>query len=355
MPSDTRIPQVLDVLAASRQSFSSAVALAVDQVGAFLEARRAPTNGRAERTAHELGAFAAGRLDASRFASMFGETGTLDPLALARMERAYHALASIAERGSVGFVTRIPPGADLHTYVGRALAQIGRAFGAARAVHLARQGRYPSEEIDEYVGGFAFRRWNRAERQIAPPLVVEVDGGDLQAGGLAEYLDGRQKLVLVVHGAAPAAGLARLITPGVFVAQTTDPAELAGLAACDGPGIAALVCDNAARFVHTPGDAPAWERLTVHSVPEEEPRAALGSFTVFQQREEIALLRMLASPPSSAVPEEEQGSSGAEEQLLPAAVGPSAPPPLRSPAGGEGDEVDKLAAWLLSRTDLSGT
>jgi hypothetical protein len=33
--------------------------------------------------------------------------------------------------------------------------------------------------------------------------VVEVDGGDLQAGGLAEFLDGAQKIVLVVRGPAP--------------------------------------------------------------------------------------------------------------------------------------------------------
>jgi hypothetical protein len=358
MLSEHRIQQALEVLAAPRERFRSAVAAAVDQVGAFLEARRAPTNGRAERIAHELGAFAAGRLDPGRFASFFGESGTLDPLALARMERAHDTLRGVCEHSDDLFVTRVAPGADLRTQVRRALAEIGRAFGAARNVEMARQGRYPSDEHEEYIGGFAFRKWNRAERQIAPPLVVEVEGADLQAGGLAEFLDGAQKIVLVVRGPAPAAPLVRLITPGVFVMQTVDPADLKSFVTAEGPGIAALVSDSAARFVHTPGDAPVCERLTVHFVPEQEPRAALGSFTVFQQREEIASLREMARPPAPPSPSPSPaGGEGSELQTTQPAPGAGAVPlpPLVGgrPGGGGLDPADRLASFLLSESGLA--
>jgi hypothetical protein len=379
MPSEHRIREALDALAAPREAFRSAVAAAVDEVGAFLEARRAPTDGRAARTAHELGVFAAGRLDPGRFASLFGETGTMEPIALARTERAHETLRGISERGSDLFVTRVAPGADLRTQVSRALAEIGRAFGAARAVEMARQGRYPSEELDDYVGGFAFRRWNRAERQIAPPLVVEVDGADLQVGGLAEFLDGRQRIVLVVRGGAPAAPLARLISPGVFVMQTTDESELARLAGLDCPAVAALLPQGAARFVHTPGEAPVWERLSVGFVPDEEPRASLGSFGVFQQREEISLLRGLAPHPSPArgsndtsrdatlavpLPPLAEGRPGGGGEpadhlatllLSESGLAAQTPAPATGTAAPAPDTADRLAAWLLSQTDLSAT
>jgi hypothetical protein len=413
MPSEIRTRQALEALAAPRETFRSAVAVAVDQVGAYLAANRGPTNGRAERVAHELGDFAAGRLDAGRFAGLFGQGGTLEPLALARMERAYDMLKSVSEAGPELFVTHVAPGADLRTAVRRSLAEIGRAFGAARTVSLARRDRGPTEDPDAYAGGFGFRSWNRAERQIAPPLVVEVEGDDLQPGGLAEFLDGTQKIVLVVRGPAPAAALVRLITPGVFVMQTPDTADLARLAAIPGPGILALMPEDAARFTHLPGDAPLGERLTLISLPDGEPRVAVGSHGVFQQAEELKLLRALAETrgggkreegrengeerearseqrgeeagsgfiPQSAIRNPQAGSEGRGDEgsvspdpagrlasyLLsesgfggPAPVAAAAPAPAPAPAAavasaGGPDAADKLAAWLLSRTDLSGT
>jgi hypothetical protein len=99
------------------------------------------------------------------------------------MERAHHVLSASA-RGpdalpDAGLRRRRPA-----AHVAAALAGIGRAFGAARGGARARRRSGDDDTSDDRLAGFPFRRWNRAERQIAPPLVVEVDGGDLQVGGL---------------------------------------------------------------------------------------------------------------------------------------------------------------------------
>ncbi len=94
----------------------------------------------------------------------------------------------------------------------------------------------------------------RGRARLCPPLVIEVEGQDLRPASLAELLEGGQKIVLVVNGPAAPAPLVRLITPGVTVIQTDDPAELSALGAVDGPGIAALMPEGAAKFMHIPGD-----------------------------------------------------------------------------------------------------
>jgi len=348
MQSEPTIRRALDALAAPRERFRSAVAAAVDEVAAYLDARRAPADGRTERTAHELGPFASGRLDPVRFAGLFGETATLDPAALARVDRAHETLRQIAAIGDEAFGFRVPTGGDLRAHVDRALADLGRAFGAARAVEHVRSGRYPSGELEAYLDGFAFRLWNRAERQIAPPLVVEVEGGDLQAAGLAEYLDGSQKVVLVVRSPAPAAPLARLITPGMLVIQAATDADLGSFAESSGPAILALVPDGCARFRHLPGADASWERLGIEWLPSDEPRASVGSVSVFQQREEIAHLRALSAAPPAPEPRVAVATSD-PPALVPATAGDT---PVGAPAT---DPADRLAAWLLSQTDLSGT
>src|SRR5699024_9036906 len=113
----------------------------------------------------------------------------------------------------------VPAGSDLRDVVRNALAARGRVFAVARGAEQIRSGRGRSEAADEQAG-FPFRLWNRAERQIAPPLVIEVEGGDLLVPGLAEYLEGGVKIVLVVKQPAPCASLSRLIAPHVFVQQT---------------------------------------------------------------------------------------------------------------------------------------
>jgi hypothetical protein len=356
MPSDDRTHAVLAALASAAEPYRTAVAGAVAQVGAYLEQQRLPADGRAERLRHELGGFAAGRIDADRFATLLAPPAPVATESVAQLERAHHALRHVAGRADTMFATSVPAGRELLVHVAHALAEIGRAFSAARAFELARRGRPGGDELDGFIGGFAFRHWNRAERQIAPPLVVEVDGADAQAASLAEFLDGRQKVVLVIRGGSPPAPLARLLSPGLFVVQAGDPADLGEFAAHDGPAIAALVPEGAARFVHRPGPGPAGARLEVTHLPDA-PRVPLGRYSSFQQAEELAVLRALATAPSVAAgpPSPAMGEGTPAEAVTPTPAEPPLPLAGTGPGGGgpSGDPVDRLAAWLLSQVDVT--
>jgi hypothetical protein len=179
--------------------------------------------------------------------------------------------------------------------------------------------------VDDALEAFPPSLWNRAEKGCAPPLVLEVEGADLKAASLGDLLEGSQKIVLVVNGPAAPAPLVRLITPGMTVIQTDDPLELAALSATPGPGIAALMPEGAAKFVHAPGGKSLNERLTVSFLPEQEPKKPLGSISVFQQVEELRQLRALAA--SVQIP------AAAEKEPV--------------PSGAEMDEAGQLAAWLI--------
>ena len=127
--------------------------------------------------------------------------------------------------------------------------------------------------------------------------------------------------------------LARLIAPGTFVLQTSDATGLERFAAWDGPGVLALVPDEAARFVHDPAaGATVWDRLTVTFLPSEPPRKPIGGLSAAQQAEELALLAALASKPAGAAVEPGAGSGSVA-------------------AAAAADPVDKLAAWLLRQAD----
>ncbi|MDX1622971.1 MAG: hypothetical protein R3199_03210 [Gemmatimonadota bacterium] len=332
MPSDDRVTGALEAVAKPRSAYRSAVAEAVDAAGAILDARTAPAGERIDRTRSELGAFARGRVDPEAFAGVFGSEESLDPAAAEALERARKTLRELAG-GEADFVVAVEPGGDLRAAVAAELAEAGRAFAAARIVEaVGVEGRPVPAGID--LDRFGFRRWNGAERRLAPPLVVTVDGADLAAGSLAEFLDGSVRIVLVVRGDSPPAALVRLITPGVLVMQTADPAELERVAAAPGPAVAALVPDSAALFVHDPAGGPTLaSRLAVERTPEEEPRARLGGLGAFQQAEELRQLAALASAaPVVELPEPSPDGEG------------------EAPT----DPADRLAAWLLSRTDLSG-
>jgi hypothetical protein len=187
--------------------------------------------------------------------------------------------------------------------------------------------------VEDCLDQFPPNLWNEAEREFAPPLVIEVEGQDLRPASLAELLEGGQKIVLVVNGPAAPAPLVRLITPGVAVIQTDDPAELSALGSVDGPGIAALMPQGCAKFMHIPGAGQVLnERLTVAFLPEKEPKRALGSISAFQQTEE---LRQLASLQASAEP----ASSATEETE-------SDRPEM--------DDAGQLASWLIHQANFSG-
>lgn len=330
MRSEELRTQALQAVARPRDVFRSAIAEAVDDVCALLARLRSEGSGARERHARELGAFAAGRVDVERFAATFGYSASVNVDSLAVIDAARAVLEQIAGSGDDAFCVRLERGGDLRETVRTALGSLGRAFGAARTVQLARSGRYTAAEHASLVQAFPPDRWNRAERQMAPPLVIQLSGEDLRAGELATFLDGTQKVVLVVDSPAPPAPLVRLITPGILVAQIGDPAKLTGLLGGDTPAIVAIVAENAARFSHDPaGGARLEQRLAIEHVPADAPRGRIGGLSAFQQREELHQLEALAAA-SIAV-----RSAAVQVDVV--------------SAGNDVDPADRLAAWLLAQ------
>lgn len=356
MPSDAS-KAALAALEGPRRTYLSAVASTAEELRGHLSAHAAPGIERSGRVAEELGPFAGGRVNPERFAALLGSEETLHPEALSLMRLAESVLQDASTLSERAFLVELPPGADLCAAVGLGLAWLGRAFGAATAAEHARQGRTGIQE-SILADAFPFRRWNRAERRLAPPLVVEVEGSDLAAAGLAAYLDGSQKLVLVVRGPAPPAPLVRLISPEVLVLQTDDPEELGRIGEFRGPGVAALMPEDVgARFLHDPAGGPALgDRLRVSLLPGQDQVQALGSLTVWQQLQELRQLEAL----KDAV-ERVAGSAGGD--AVTAGVLEAAPDGGGGSSDGAGpspgrrlqtvEPADRLAGWLLSQADLS--
>ena len=333
MPSDENDVRILDLLGGQVTAFESAVTATAEQVRLALEAQKGSGNGQPSGAGAELGAFAVGRIDVERFEALRSSPQALDDMTVSRIENVHATLSGLCERKHGLLRVDVPSGGSVRDTVAQALADIGRAFGAARVFDLSKTSRYEPQEHGALVQAFRFERWSKAERLRAPPLLVHVDGADLYPGGLADFLDGAVKLVLVVRGAAPSAPLVRLVSPNTFVMQTTDVEELACFAAWDGTGVAALMPEGAARFVHDPSGGPhLWQRLTVAHVPAA-PRAAVGGHSVTQQADALAQLETLAARPP-------------EPEAAPVPAGGSAADPAA------GSPADKLAAWLLDQADL---
>jgi hypothetical protein len=337
MSPDDPLTPVREALARATEDFHSSLATTIDQVQAML-----PTDESGDGTepVHAaLGDFASGRIDTARFASLVVRKRAFEPATSGVIERALTTLTGLAAQGEALSCVNVSPGESLHGAVSTALAQVGRAFGAARVIGLVRSGRYESSPHDRDLEGFAFARWNRSERRLAPPLLIEVDGADLQAGALTEFLDGTMRFVFLVRGESAAAPLARLISPGVFVMQCADGADAARLAGWNGPGVAAIVPEDCARFVHDPeGGADVWDRLTVEHLPVEEPKTPVGGISVAQQIELMNLVSAFANKPATA-PTPPSNAPAAT-----AAIGSN---------GAAAEPVDKLAAWLLASADLT--
>jgi hypothetical protein len=342
MPSDatavevTRVDQALEALGGRVDAFHSAVATAEEEIRTFVAHQRGAHEFRAEQALVELGQFALGRVDPEKFALFLAPQEELGDEARGVLDRAEEILAEYAANKDFHKVT-VEPGGDLRDRVKQALDHVGQVFGASRAVELARSGLFDPDEHNRFLGHLPFRKWNRAERQLAPPLVVEVEADDLLPAGLGEFLDGQVKIVLLVKGMTSAAPLARLITPGTYVVQTADPADLVPMAASPHPGVA-LVFDQErpaqARFVHDPGagDTPA-ARITVKHMPQ---RADVGrGRRAPLWLEELDHLETLAR---------KTGVAGA----------PAPGVDVEMPTGGKATSADQLAAWLLSQTDLTG-
>ena len=326
MPSDDRVRDALTALAGPAQAFRSTLARTADEVGQLVRVRAATKEAKAARFAAELGAFAGGRIAVDRFAQTFEHQPSVNGAAAAVIRRSHETLLALLDRGEDLFLVTVDQGTSLRDAVADRLADLGRAFGAARVARDAQSGA-PTDRHAPALERFPFSQWNRTERNLAPPLVIDVRGADLWAAGLAEFLDGHLKLVLVVTGDASPAPLARLITPGIYVQQAGAGSELAGLASWDGPGVAALVPESAARFIHDPraGRSPA-ERLRVAFVPAAAPRKAIDGISATQQADELAMLAALSQPTAPLAE---------AHPVAPAAAAPA----------------DLLAAWLLAQAN----
>jgi hypothetical protein len=312
--------------------FRSALAMTVEQIRGFLPKPPAAGADAAGGNGADLGAFASVHIDMNRFSALVPGMREMDAPAREVIQRSFDTISDILARCYGVCRAEVPSGGSLRDVVAATYAEIGRAFGAARVVEFAQMGRYEPGEHDPFLEGFPFAAWDAEERRLAPPLIVLVDGGDLHAEALTEFLDGLTRIVLVVRGEAPPAALARLVSPGTFVVQTDDAERLEGMAAFDGPGVAALVPEGAARFTHDPGGGPSIsERITIQHLPEGAPKGHIGSISTAQQGEQLAHLGALAVAAASTGGAD--GPGGSSE----APMGP----------------VDKLAAWLLAKADLT--
>jgi len=333
MPSDERIAQALEALFDARESFSSSVAMSAEEVRGILERERGANENPQVRLAHELGPFAAGRIDLERLAPFVGANEKMDEDKRTEILAAYETLQEIKQAGDDLFTAKVPLDGYLRGTVFSALGKAGSAFGAARSVEWALHDLAHPEGVEDCLERFPPNKWNSSEKKWAPPVVIEVEGQDLRAASLGELLEGSQKIVLVVNGPAAPAPLVRLITPGVTVIQTDDPADLAALAASPGPGVAALMPEGAAKFTHIPGRGKGLnERLEVKFIPENEPRRALGAISAFQQAEELSQLVSLTASVEAVV-------AGSSE------TGTAAP---------DMDEAGQLASWLINQANFAG-
>jgi hypothetical protein len=333
MPSESRIETALRALSEPIERYRSAVVTTVEEVRGFLASHRPDEERGDGNAAARLGVFAAGRIDVERFTSVLVDEGPEEPERLRKVEAALEILHGISGGDDSLFHVKLKKGRRLRDAVAERWAEIGRGFAAARLAGLATAGKLSANGAEGLLEPFGFERWSPTERQLAPPLVIELDGADLHAGDLAEFLDGTVKIVLVVNGEMTPAPLVRLITPSTFVLQTADDTGLDRFSAAPGPAVAALVPAAAARFIHDPlAGSSAAERLTLFGVPETPPKSAVGGMSVRQQLDEVEQLKTLAGgpPPDLDVAE--------------------AAAPV---AGRVATKVDKLAAWLLSQADLS--
>lgn len=333
MLSDPRVQQALAALERPIAEFRALLEGAMRQAECFLDAQQADEPARVERAAAALGLFGAAHVDAARLALLDARAVTVDGPSLAALHRAVDILHQMHLRGEGLIVADVRGSARLGGVVESALAMIGWAFGAIIVTDLVRSGRYVEADHAALLDPLQFGGWSRSERRAAPPLVVRVAGSAVRASDLAPFADGHVKLVLVVTGDCAPAPLARLITPGTFVMQTTDGAGLERLALFDGPAFGAVMPAGAATFVHDPTlGRESWQRLTVTHL-SDAPKKAIGATSTWQMLEELKQLADLARTPF-AVPTSGGGAM---------------------PAMGASDAADRIASWLLSQSGLGGT
>ena len=329
MPFDEQISSALSAVRPQLDVFRFAVSSTLERAKAMLTADSGSSLAGAA-----LGNFASGRIDPDRFAMISAGSAPLDSVGRTVVERAVELLEPLLAGGDAEFVVNVKTGTSPGTAIRARLTKLGSVFAAATLIELVRRRVYdPSQRILSF-GGHPFEKWNAGERKIAPPLVVCLDGADLDAFELAPLLDGCVRLVLVLNGHCAPAPLARLISPGVFVAQASDAEVLAKLTELDAPSIVAMMNGAEARFVHDPrGGAAIWQRLQVASIPTVIPRKPIGSRSGWQQRDDLAHLEALSKQPLPPAPLINESSA------------------LNGNA--TTDPAERLADWLLDQSSFS--
>jgi hypothetical protein len=340
MPSDARVTRALEAVAHQVAPFRAAMSAARADMQQYLDEHRARGRDRAAAAATALGPFASGRIDVERFGLVLTDGRALADDSASRIGQCIATLDELLDRADELFTHGVGPTEPICRTVERAFSEIGRAFGASRVFRAVKAGTYDETKHAPLLVALPFARWSRTERELVPPLVIEVDGADLSAEHLTDYLDGAAKLVVIVTGDASPAPLVRLIAPRTLVMQTTDPHALARLDAWAGPAVVAVLPGTSARFVHDPrGGSRLEDRLSIDFLPTEVPRSALGWRSAAQQAEERDQLAALAEVTRAARD-----------------VAVVVMPPL--PAGAapvDGSRaVDAVASWMLAQAGFSG-
>ena len=320
MQFDKRTGIALEAIRPRLERFRSAIAITTEEIRSLLSGAGQTRDDQSIA----LGHFASGHVDVDRFSTFTRHETRLDADVEAPIRAAEEVLNRLLHEGDELFVLQLAPGSCLASAVAHRLEVIGLAFAAAHVVDLAKRGQYREEQHAPLLEGLQWADWSRSERALAPGLVVELSGQDFVPAQLAPYLDAGMKWVFVVEGDAPPAAMSRLITPGVFVQQSSSEEPLETFTAFEGTAAAALLPGPAVEFLHDPDvGETTFERFTTLDFPREIRKRAIGGISFAQQAEDLALLEALAVVPS---------------------------------AGGEAasDPAGKLSAWLLSQTNLVG-
>ena len=345
MPSDPRLTRAFQILAAPIERYRSALAATLEEIRGHVDAARSDSEVRSRRLRDQLGAFGS-RIDTGRLTSALGERKQTEPVDIERLERASDVLRNLVSRGDSLFDVEVPSGVDAAAAIRRQFACIGRGFAAARIARAAASGGGSGLDERRALDAFPFAEWTAAERALAPPLVVRVNGVDLVAGAIAPLLDGSVRLLLIVEGFCPPAPLVRLITPGVLVLQAHDLSELQPLASASCPSVGALVPLWAVRFAHDPAAGPeCWQRMSVH-LSRDWRIKRIGPFSPEQQQEELAQLDQLARIPSIVAASPELRATSTELRTTSPELRATSPEPRVA-------DIERLAAWLLQQANLS--
>jgi hypothetical protein len=326
MQSDERAAAALSALRPRIAAFRLAVSGALERANNTLTSESGPDQARVA-----LGDFAAGLIDPHRFAMVSSGFGPLDAVGLAMVERAGKALEALLRAGDEDFLVDVRAGTSVAAAVRARMTALGPAFGAATLVDLVRRRTYDPAQHGLPLEAHPFEKWTAAERRLAPPLVIRLAGRDLDAFELAPLIDGWVRLVLLVTEPCTAAPLARLISPGVFVAQAGDMKVLEMVTDFDGPAVIAVMSGAEARFIHDPRRGSAmWQRIEVTHMPAAQPRKSLGARSAWQQRDDLSHLKALIQQP----------------------VFPANPAEVLVASGGNGsyDSAERLTAWLLDQS-----